>query len=141
MPRRRSAFDTTLLGRAPARTSRLRNPVVIAPIIGPTKPHHRSDAVAAHHRTLRTRLMVQLAGIIASQAVSEYQTMLGAAPTAGVTPVEAKEIVYHALPYVGMAKVFGVLHATNDVLTARGIELPLPGPLNGLRMVDEVTPP
>lgn len=85
--------------------------------------------------------MVQLAGIIASQAVSEYQTMPGAAPTAGVTPVEAKEIVYHALPYVGMARVFGVLHATNDVLTARGIELPLPGQLNGLRMVDEVTAP
>ena len=75
----------------------------------------------------RTRLMVQLAGIIACQAVSEYRVMLGAALTVGVTPVEAKEIIYQAVPYVGMAEVFDFLHATNDVLAERGIELPLPG--------------
>jgi 4-carboxymuconolactone decarboxylase len=33
----------------------------------------------------RTRLMVQLAAIIASQAVNEYRAMLGAALTVGVT--------------------------------------------------------
>ena len=75
----------------------------------------------------RTRLMVQLASMIASQAVTEYRVMLGAALTVGVTPVEVKEIVYHAVPYVGMAKVFDFLHATNDVLKERGVELPLPG--------------
>ena len=75
----------------------------------------------------RTRLMVQLAAIIASQALNEYRAMLGAALTVGVTPVEAKEIVYQAVPYVGLAKVFDFLHATNDILTARGVELPLPG--------------
>src|SRR3954447_25580601 len=73
----------------------------------------------------RIRLMVQLAAIIASQAVNEYRAMLGAALNVGVTPVEAKEIVYQAVPYVGMGLVFDVLHATNDVLTERGVELPL----------------
>jgi 4-carboxymuconolactone decarboxylase len=53
--------------------------------------------------------------------------MLGAAFTVGVTPVEVKEIVYQSVPYVGMAKVFDFIHATNDVLTARGIQLPLEG--------------
>ena len=38
----------------------------------------------------RIRLMVQLAAIIASQAVREYRVMLGAALIVGVTPVEAK---------------------------------------------------
>ena len=75
----------------------------------------------------RTRLMVQLASLIACQAVSEYRVMLGAALTVGITPVEAKEIVYQAVPYVGMAKVFDFLHATNDVLIALGVELPLQG--------------
>jgi 4-carboxymuconolactone decarboxylase len=65
--------------------------------------------------------------MIACQAVGEYRVMLGAALTVGVTPVEVKEIVYQAVPYVGMAKVFDFLHATNDVLTARGVELPLEG--------------
>jgi 4-carboxymuconolactone decarboxylase len=76
---------------------------------------------------VRTRLMVQLASIIASQALDEYRAMLGAALTTGVTSIEAKEIVYQAVPYVGLAKVFDFLHATNDVLNERGVELPLPG--------------
>jgi hypothetical protein len=50
----------------------------------------------------------------------------GAALTAGLAAVELKEIVYQAVPYVGMAKVFDFLHATNDVLTERGLPLPLP---------------
>jgi len=74
----------------------------------------------------RTRLMVQLAAMIASQALGEYRVMLGAALTIGVTPLEVKEIVYQAVPYVGLAKVFDFLHATNEVLTDRGVELPLP---------------
>ncbi len=74
----------------------------------------------------RTRLMVQLAAIIASQAVTEYRAMLGAALTVGVTPVEVKEIVYQAVPYVGLAKVFDFVHATNEVLSSRGVDLPLP---------------
>ena len=75
----------------------------------------------------RTRLMVQLAALIACQALAEYRIMLGAALTVGVTPVEIKEIVYQAVPYAGMARVFDFLHATNEVLTQRGVELPLPG--------------
>ena len=47
--------------------------------------------------------------------------------TVGVSPVEVKEIVYQAVPYVGMAKVFDFIHATNEVLTERGFTLPLPG--------------
>ncbi len=76
---------------------------------------------------IRTRLMVQLASIIASHALLEYRGMVGAALNVGVTPVEVKEVLYQAVPYVGMAKVFDFIHATNEVLTERGIELPLPG--------------
>jgi 4-carboxymuconolactone decarboxylase len=45
----------------------------------------------------RTRLMVHLAAVIASQALREYAVMLGAALNVGVTPVEAKAIVYQAV--------------------------------------------
>ena len=75
---------------------------------------------------MRTRLMVQLAAIIACQALREYRAMPGAALTAGVSPVEVKEILYQAVPHVGLAKVFEFIHATNDLLTERGIALPLP---------------
>lgn len=76
---------------------------------------------------IRTRLMVVLSSLIACQALDEYRVMLGAALTVGVSPVEIKEIVYQAVPYVGMGKVFDFLHATNDVLADRGVEMPLPG--------------
>ncbi|PXA71913.1 carboxymuconolactone decarboxylase family protein [Cryobacterium arcticum] len=76
--------------------------------------------------TPKTRLMVQLAALIAAQALSEYRVMVGAALTVGVTPIEVKEIVYQAVPYVGMAKVFDFLQVTNAVLGERGVELPLP---------------
>ena len=86
------------------------------------------DEVLRHgNLDARTRLMVQLASMIASQALREYRVMLGAALDVGVSTVEVKEIVYQAVPYVGMAKVFDFIHATNEVLTERGVELPLPG--------------
>jgi 4-carboxymuconolactone decarboxylase len=73
----------------------------------------------------RTRLMVILATLIASQTLSEFKVMLGGALNLGLTPVEAKEIVYQAVPYCGIAKVFDFLHATNEVLASRGVKLPL----------------
>ena len=86
------------------------------------------DEVLRHgNPDARTRLMMQLAFMIACQGLREYRIMLGAALIVGVTPVEAKEIVYQAVPYVGMAKVYDFLHATNEVLTDRGVEPPLPG--------------
>jgi 4-carboxymuconolactone decarboxylase len=75
----------------------------------------------------RTRLMVILASMIASQALGEYKVMLGGALNIGVTPIEVKEIVYQAVPYVGMAKVYDFIHATNEILASRGIRLPLEG--------------
>lgn len=75
----------------------------------------------------RTRLMVQLAALIACQAVAEYRILLDGALNVGVTPIEAREIVYQAVPYVGMARVFDSLHATNDLLGSRGVALPLEG--------------
>ncbi len=72
----------------------------------------------------RTRLMMILASAIASQALSEYKIMLGAALNVGVTPVEIKEIVYQSVPYVGIAKVLDFIHAANEILQSRGIKLP-----------------
>lgn len=39
--------------------------------------------------------------------------------------MEAKEIAYQAVAYLGIGRVFPFLHAVNDVLTAKGIKLPL----------------
>lgn len=85
------------------------------------------EVLRASSLSAKTRLLLQLAALIAAQSVHEYRVMLGAALTAGVTPVEVKEVLYQAVPYVGMARAFDFLTATNAVLTERGVELPLPG--------------
>jgi alkylhydroperoxidase/carboxymuconolactone decarboxylase family protein YurZ len=75
----------------------------------------------------RTRVLMILASTIASQAIGEFRIMVGAALEVGLTPVEIKEVLYQSVPYVGIAKVFDFLHATNEVLNDRGTSLPLPG--------------
>ena len=74
-----------------------------------------------------TRLMVILASLIAQQTLSEYKVMLGGALNVGVTPIEVKEIVYQSVPYVGIAKSYDFIHATNEILERRGVKLPLEG--------------
>ena len=75
----------------------------------------------------KTRVMLILAATIGSNAVAEFRIMLGAALNVGVTPIEAKEIVYQSVPYVGMARAFDFVRATNEVLASRGMPLPLEG--------------
>ncbi|WP_375489879.1 carboxymuconolactone decarboxylase family protein [uncultured Jatrophihabitans sp.] len=75
----------------------------------------------------RTRVLVQLAAILAAGGLAEFRVVAAAAlARAGVTPVELKEVVYQAVAYVGMARTYDYLNAVNDILTDAGVELPLP---------------
>jgi 4-carboxymuconolactone decarboxylase len=85
------------------------------------------EVISSGGLDIRTRVMMILASTIASQALSEYKVMLGAALNVGVTPIEIKEILYQSVPYVGIAKVLDFIHATNDALESSGIQLPLAG--------------
>jgi 4-carboxymuconolactone decarboxylase len=75
----------------------------------------------------RTRFMAILATLLGCQGIDEYRAMLPAALNFGVTPVEVKEIVYQAVAYLGIGRVFPFLKATNEILEARGVQLPLEG--------------
>lgn len=85
--------------------------------------------VVADSRELdaHTRLMVQLAALIANGSEGMYKVMLEAALNVGVTAVEIKEILYQASAYVGMGRVYDFLHITNNELLRRDYKLPLPG--------------
>ena len=82
---------------------------------------------AARSLDRHDRLVYQLGAIIAVGAITEFGVMLAAALDNGVTPVEAKEVVYQAVAYVGIARVIDFVHLTNDILTSRGVTLPLDG--------------
>ena len=69
----------------------------------------------------KTRLMVILGSLIASQTLSEYKVIIDGALNVGVTPIEVKEIVYQSVPYVGIAKTFDFINATNEILKSSEI--------------------
>lgn len=74
----------------------------------------------------KTRFMAILATLLGCQGVDEFRAMMPAALNFGVTPVEVKEIVYQAVAYLGIGRVFPFLKITNEVLKEREIPLPLP---------------
>ncbi|KLT66743.1 carboxymuconolactone decarboxylase family protein [Pedobacter sp. BMA] len=74
---------------------------------------------------VKTRIIVTMASTIAQHTPGEYRKTLYAAFANGITPVEIKEVLYHAVPYVGMPKVAELIEVANDFLKENGVKLPL----------------
>jgi len=72
-----------------------------------------------------TRFIAILATLLGCQGIDEFKAMLTAAFHFGVTAIEMKEIVYQAVAYLGIGRVFPFLHAVNDFCIAHHISLPL----------------
>ena len=84
------------------------------------------DEVISHDTMdTKTRVLMIMASTIGSQALTEYKMFVNAALNVGVTPVEIKEVLYQSVPYVGISKVIDFIYATNEILTSKGISLPL----------------
>jgi 4-carboxymuconolactone decarboxylase len=73
----------------------------------------------------RTRYMSILSALLGCQGVDEFKSVLNVALDDGLTPVEAKEIVYQATAYLGIGRTKPFLTATNEVMKAKKIKLPL----------------
>ena len=74
-----------------------------------------------------TRHMAILAALLGCQGTEAFRLELPCALDAGITPVMAKEIVYQAVDYLGIGRVLPFLDITNEVLSSRGVALPLEG--------------
>ena len=72
-----------------------------------------------------TRHMAILAVLLGCQGIDEFRAMVPAALEFGVTPVQIKEIVYQAVAYLGIGRVFPYLKAANEIFENRGVSLPL----------------
>lgn len=73
----------------------------------------------------KTRFMAIIATLIGCQGIDEFKVMVPAALNFGVTPVEIKEIVYQAVAYLGIGRVFPFLKGVNEILEEKGVKLPL----------------
>ena len=75
----------------------------------------------------KTRFIAIIATTIGCQGLDEFDVMVPAALSFGITPIELKEIVYQAVPYLGIARVFPFLRCINNIFEDKGIKLPLDG--------------
>ena len=73
----------------------------------------------------KVRYTAILATLLGCQGTDAFRMMLPKALDAGVTPVMAKEIVYQATDYLGFGRVLPFINITNEILEARGVDLPL----------------
>lgn len=73
------------------------------------------------------RILVTMASAIALGSEPLYRQTVGAALDAGLSPEMVEEVLYHATPYVGFARVEGLLGLKNRLLVRRGVALPLKG--------------
>lgn len=82
-----------------------------------------------NHDTMdvKTRVLIIMASTIGSQALTEYKMYVEAALNVGITAVAIKEVLYQAVPYVGISKVIDFIYATNEIFTQYNISLPLEG--------------
>ena len=73
----------------------------------------------------KIRFELILSSLIAMNTMSEYKNFIIGALNIGLTPIELKEVVYHAVPYVGFARVLEAIQITNSILHEKGIKMPL----------------
>lgn len=82
---------------------------------------------SAAQLSVRDRYLAILAALLGCQGLDMFRTMAGEALDAGITPVELKEVVYQATAYLGIGRTRPFIDVVNEVLTERGVDLPLPG--------------
>lgn len=74
----------------------------------------------------RNRMMVIISSLITNQAIEPFKIMVKEALNEEIlSPVELKELLYQAFPYVGFGKAFDFLEVLNNVFEENNIELPL----------------
>ena len=74
----------------------------------------------------RMRELVTITVLTAIQALPQLKAHLNACLNVGCTPVELREAIYQCAPFIGFPRTLNAIGVLNEVLTARGVTLPLP---------------
>ena len=74
----------------------------------------------------RMRELVTITVLTTIQALPQLKAHLGACLNVGCTPVELREAIYQCAPFIGFPRTLNAIGVLNEVLTGRGVSLPLP---------------
>ena len=73
----------------------------------------------------KTREMVTLAALSVNQNEELFKEHVAIALKSNLSPIEIKETLYQAAPYIGIGRVYTALDYANEVMKKQGIKLPL----------------
>ena len=73
----------------------------------------------------RRYYLATLAVLVGSQGLEAYKEILPVALDNGVKAVEVKELLYQAVAYLGLSRVYAFFAPTNTIFTNQGTSLPL----------------
>lgn len=78
------------------------------------------------HLDAQTRFLAILAALMGCQGLDAFRDLIPDALSSGLTPAALKELIYQGTAYLGLGRVLPFLRATNQVLEAEKVPLPLP---------------
>ena len=73
----------------------------------------------------KERELITVAALIAIQTLPQLKAHINAALNVGNSPLEIRETIYGCAPYIGFPRTLNAIGVFNDVMTERGIKLPL----------------
>ena len=73
----------------------------------------------------KDRELITVAALTALQTLPQLKAHIGAALNVGNTPVEVREAIYQCAPFIGFPRTLNAVAVFNEVMTERGIALPL----------------
>lgn len=72
-----------------------------------------------------TRSIAIISSMVGSQSLANFQDLLPSFLDEGLNPLVIKEVIYQAMAYLGVSRVYPFLLTTNQIFEAKGIKLPL----------------
>lgn len=85
----------------------------------------QDETVKENKLTDKEQMLCILSALLGVQGLSEFKNMVHASLNMGIDPVAIKEVVYQATAYLGIGRTYDYLIASNEIMKAHGIELPL----------------
>lgn len=74
----------------------------------------------------QSRELITVTVLTCLQTLPQLKAHASAALNVGVHPIQLREAIYQLAPFIGFPRTLHALGTTNEVLRARGVELPLP---------------
>lgn len=87
----------------------------------------QDETVNVSRLTEKEQMLCILSALLGCQGLGEFQNMLHAALNARIDPVAVKEVIYQAIAYLGIGRIYDFLITANQIMEQHGGTAAAPG--------------